>query len=85
VRLNRSKAEHGLQLMQDAITELLSEHPEGLTNAQIANELGLTSDYQGHHQGYLSWSVMGLLLNSKKVEKRGRHYRLSEGMSKTPS
>jgi hypothetical protein len=50
----------------------LSAHPEGLTNAQIAHELGLASDYQGHHQGYLSWSVMGLLLNSKKVEKQGR-------------
>ena len=65
----RDKAEQGLQLMQDAITDLLSEHPEGLTNAQIAHELGLASDYLGHHQGHLSWSVMGLLLNSKKVEK----------------
>ena len=70
----RDKAEQGLQLMQDAITDLLSEHPEGLTNAQIAHELGLASDYLGHHQGYLSWSVMGLLLNSKKVEKHGRRY-----------
>jgi hypothetical protein len=70
----KHKAEQGLQLMQDAITDLLSEHPEGLTNAQIAHELGLTSDYLGHHQGYLSWSVMGLLLNSKKVEKQGRRY-----------
>jgi hypothetical protein len=47
-----------------------------LTNSQIARELGLKSDYQGHHQGWLSWSIMGLLLNSKKVEKLGRLYRL---------
>jgi hypothetical protein len=47
----KDKAEQGLQLMQDAITDLLSEHPEGLTNAQIAHELGLTSDFQSHHQG----------------------------------
>jgi uncharacterized protein len=60
--------------MQDAITDLLSEHPKGLTNSQIAHELGLTSDYLGHHQGYLSWSVMWLLLNSKRVEKQGRRY-----------
>lgn len=77
----KGKAQQGLQLMQDAITELLSEHPDGLTNAQIAHELSLTSDYQGHHQGYLSWSVMGLLLNSKRVEKQGRRYRVREGNS----
>jgi hypothetical protein len=69
----KDKAEQGLQLMQDAITALLSEHPEGLTNAQIAHELGL-AHYQGHHQGYLSWSIMRLLLNSRKVEKQGRRY-----------
>jgi hypothetical protein len=70
----KEKAEAGLQLMQEAITGLLSNHPEGLTNAQIARELGLQSDYEGHHQGYLSWSVIGLLLNSRKVEKRGSRY-----------
>jgi hypothetical protein len=74
----KQKAQIGLQLMQDAVMELLSEHREGLTNAQIGNELGLQSDYQGHHQGYLSWSIMGLLLNAKKVEKRGRRYCLLE-------
>ena len=76
--MSKQKAETGLQLMQDAVVELLSAHREGLTNAQIANELGLQSDYEGHHQGYLSWAVMGLLLNANKVEKRGRRYRLRE-------
>ena len=74
----KDKAETGLQLMQDAITGLLSDHPEGLTNAQIARDLGLQSDYEGHHQGYLSWSIIGLLLNSRKVEKRGRRYCLRQ-------
>jgi uncharacterized protein len=72
----KQRAEEGLQLMQDAVMELLAHHPKGLTNSQIARELGLKSDYQGHHQGWLSWSIMGLLLNSKKVEKLGRLYRL---------
>jgi hypothetical protein len=76
--MSKQKAERGLQLMQDAVIDLLSEHREGLTNAQIANELGLRSDYQGQHQGYLSWAVMGLLLNANKVEKRGRLYCLRE-------
>ena len=74
----RQRAEEGLRLMENAVVELLAQHPKGLTNSQIARELGLGSDYQGHHQGYLSWSIMGLLLNSKKVEKVGRLYRLPE-------
>jgi IclR helix-turn-helix domain len=74
----KQRAEEGLRLMQDAVVDLLAEHPDGMTNSQIARELGLHSDYEGHHQGYLSWSIMGLLLNSRKVEKRGRRYRLSE-------
>ena len=37
----KDTAETGLRLIQDAITGLLSDHPEGLTNAQIARELGL--------------------------------------------
>jgi hypothetical protein len=76
--LPKEKAGRGLQFIQDAVIDLLSEHREGLTNAQIAKELGLHSDYQGHHQGYLAWSVMGLLLNAGKVEKRGRRYSLGE-------
>ena len=76
--MSKQKAERGLRLVQDAVLDLLSEHREGLTNAQIANELGLQSDYEGHLQGYLSWAVMGLLLSANKVEKRGRRYCLRE-------
>jgi hypothetical protein len=74
----RQRAEEGLQLMQNAVMELLAHHPKALTNSQIARELGLHSDYEGHHQGYLTWSIMGLLLNSRKVEKQGHLYRLSQ-------
>lgn len=70
------KATEGLRLLEDAIVELLARHPEGLTNSQISRELDIGSDYQGHHKGYLSWSIMGLLLNSNRVEKHGRRYRL---------
>jgi hypothetical protein len=54
--------------VQDVVLDLLSEHAEGLTNAQIADELGLQSHHEGHHQVYLPWSLRGLLLNAKKVE-----------------
>jgi hypothetical protein len=72
----KQKAEEGLQLLQDAVIELLAQHPQGLKSSHIARELGLGSDYQGQHQGWLCWSIMGLLLNSRKVEKHGHLYRL---------
>ena len=72
--MSKQKAARGRQLVQDAVLDLLSERREGLTNAQIANQLGLQSDYEGHHQGYLSRAVLGILLNANKVEKRGRRY-----------
>lgn len=75
----KQKAEEGLRLLKDAVVELLAQHPEGLTNSEISRELGIGSDYQGHHKGYLSWSIMGLLLNSKRVEKHGRRYHLRDG------
>jgi hypothetical protein len=67
----KDTAETGLQLIQDAIMGLLSDHPEGLTNAQIARELGLQSNYEGHHQGYLSWTVIGILLNPERLRNAG--------------
>jgi len=72
----KQKAEHGLHLLQVAVVELLAQHPEGMKSSHIARELGLSSDYQGQHQGWLCWSIMGLLLNSKRVEKHGHVYRL---------
>ena len=72
----KQKAAHGLRLLQDAVIELLAQHPQGLKSSHIAQELGLSSDYQGQHQGWLCWSIMGLLLNSRRVEKHGRLYRL---------
>jgi hypothetical protein len=60
--------------VQDAVLDLLSEHREGLTNAQIANQLGLQSDFEGIIKASshgLSWEF---LLNANKAERRGRRY-----------
>src|SRR5713101_905237 len=40
------KAQQGLLLLKESILELLENHPEGLQNAQIADLLGLRSDYK---------------------------------------
>jgi hypothetical protein len=45
-----------------------------MTNAQLAGKLDLRSDYQGGNKDYLTWSVLGLLLNGGKVRREGRKY-----------
>lgn len=68
------KAQQGLSLLKEAVLEILANHPEGLQNAQIADYLGLRSDYKGANKDYLSWSVLGLLLNNARIERKGRRY-----------
>jgi len=48
-----------------------------LQNAQVAEFLGLRSDYKGGNKDYLSWSVLGLLFNDSQVERKGRRYTLT--------
>lgn len=77
----RDKAQEGLRLLKEAILELLSGEPEGLRNVDIAVELRIQSDYQGSQKDYLSWSVLGLLLNDGKVIRKGGRYFLSSSLS----
>ncbi len=72
----RDKAQKGLTLLEEAIIELLAQHPEGLGNAEIADALGLRSDYKGGNKDYLSWSVLGLMMNANKIVRKGRKYSL---------
>ncbi len=72
------KAQGGLSLLKEAILEVLANHPEGLQNAQIADLLGLRSDYKGANKDYLSWSVLGLLFNAGRIERKGRTYVVSQ-------
>jgi len=61
------KAHSGLSLLKQAILEHLTAHPEGLRNVEIAEALGLRSDFEGEQKDYLSWSLIGLLVNEGKV------------------
>ena len=66
----REKANQGLALLKEAVLGTLQEHPEGLRNAEIADRLELRSDFLGKQKDYLSWSVLGLLVNDNIVEQR---------------
>jgi hypothetical protein len=70
----KDNAQKGLLFMKESILALLKNHPEGLNNSEIAKKLDISSDYQGGNKDYLSWSLLGLLLNEKKIKREGRKY-----------
>jgi hypothetical protein len=70
----REQAKHGLALIQHSILEVLRSSPSGLSNAEIADLLDLHSTYLGGQKDYLSWSILGLLLNETKIRRVGRQY-----------
>ena len=70
----KEQAQQGLELLKEAILGILAQKSGGLRNAEIAEILEIHSDYQGEQKDYLSWSVLGLLLNEGKVVRKGNKY-----------
>jgi len=71
-------AKKGKQLLKRAIIGIVKDNP-GITNVEIAKKLDLQSDFEGSQKNYLSWSILGLLVNSGKISykqdnKRRRYY-----------
>jgi len=62
------KAQLGLEFLKEAILEVAAANPEGVTNAQVVNHLGLHSDYNGEQKNYLSWSVLGILMREGRIK-----------------
>jgi hypothetical protein len=72
------KAGIGLDLLKEAVVELAKANVDGVTNADCAKALGLQSSYRGGAKDYLSFSILGLLLDEGRLERddsrgRGRH------------
>lgn len=61
------KAHVGLQLLKEAVAEHVEKSPDGVTNVEDARELDLESDFEGDQQNYLSWAVLGLLVNEGRI------------------
>ena len=66
------KAAMGLALLKEAILDHLEAHAEGLRNADLASDLQLESDHEGHQHDYLTYSILGLLMKERQVEKEKR-------------
>jgi len=73
---SQSKAAMGLALIREAILDHLARSKDGLRNADIARELGLESDHEGHQKDYLTYSGLGLLLKQHEVDKVRRGSRV---------
>jgi hypothetical protein len=70
------KAQFGRDLIKDAVVQLLVERKEPMTNAEIVKALGIPSDFEGENSSYLSWSILGLLVNEGVIKYSGaKHLR----------
>jgi hypothetical protein len=70
----RQTAQEGLLMLKEAILAYLHSHQGQARHADIVEDLGLYSDFEGSSRNYLSYSVLGILMNEAKVtsEKQGR-------------
>ena len=62
-------AEEGLRNIQNAILKVLESNPQGMGNAEIADLLGLRSSIRGRQKNYLTYSVLGMLMEEGRVEQ----------------
>lgn len=69
------KAQIGLGLVKSAVYEFARANRMGVTNADVANSLGLQSEHMGGSINYLSYSVLGLLMRDLKVKYVDRRYK----------
>jgi len=72
------KAQLALSLLLDSVLELAKANPNGVTNADVCHTLGLHSNYGGGSKDYLSWSLIGLLMQNGQLKRddskgKGRH------------
>jgi hypothetical protein len=63
------KAHLGVDLLKEAVQELVKANYAGITNADASKALGLQSDYGGGSKDYLTWSLLGLLMGDGKISR----------------
>ena len=68
------RAQAGLTLIRQAVLDLVEANPEGVTNADVASALGIRSHFMGASKDYLSYSLLGLLMNVRQIAKRKSRY-----------
>ena len=70
------KAAEGRELIEQAILEALEGAKSGYYNSELARLLDLESDYEGRHNNYLTYSILGGLLKRGLVTAEKRDNRI---------
>ena len=77
----------GLALLKEAVLEHLDGRPDGVRNRELAVELGLESSHEGKQQDYLTYSILGILMNDtrvRKIRRSGKVYYVSSALGSRP-
>lgn len=65
--VTRERAQLGLQYLEDAVVGLLTDHPDGLTPAQVAERLELGMGLAPDRQAAMARSLLDLLVHSGRI------------------
>ena len=68
----REKATKGNKMIEDAIIKLLEIHKDGLEHSQIVKITGLSSSHNGAQKNYLTYSILGNLMDRDIIIKEGQ-------------
>lgn len=63
------RVQMALTLIKDEIAAMADLNPQGITNADVANRLGLQSSHKGGQINHLSYSLLGLLMLEERIIK----------------
>jgi len=63
-----AKSQQAVALLKEAIIDTIKLHPNGIGNSDLARKLQIESDFEGAQKNYLSWSIIGMLVNEGKVK-----------------
>jgi len=63
----QEQAQLGLKYIEDAVVNLLTRHPVGLTEAAIAKALGLAAGLEPSHRNRLVASILELVVGSGRI------------------
>jgi hypothetical protein len=64
-----ARVQMALSLIKEEIVAMADLNPQGITNSDVANRLGLQSSHNGKQINYLSHSLLGLLMLEQRIIK----------------
>lgn len=64
-----ARVQMALNIIKEEIVAMADLNPKGITNADVANKLGLQSSHNGGQINYLSHSLLGLLMLEERIIK----------------